>query len=147
MKKILLIFCVLSLLSCGKGQRPEHGDKGFQRVEKGPGVSFFSATGSWTGTLEISGRKSSLVFHIGKSASGISTVIDSPDQHKLGISASETEIKGRTVKISIAELNAVFSGTVNENNQIDGVWKQNGLEVPLLLERTGKPGPASGIGN
>ncbi len=95
-------------------------------------VQVSAQTGTWSGNIELSGAKLSLVFHLDESGNA---TLDVPDQGAKGIQATvKREVAGK-IKIEIAAIAASFEGLWMLNT-ITGTFTQRGLEFPLSL----KPG-------
>ncbi|MFM1877438.1 MAG: hypothetical protein RLZZ241_304 [Bacteroidota bacterium] len=91
--------------------------------------------GNWYGALEIQGIKLRLVFHINSSDTGLTAVMDSPDQGAFGIPATKVEFEKPDVVLEVSNIGIVYSGTL-EQDVISGVFKQGPLEMPLILSKT-----------
>jgi hypothetical protein len=93
-------------------------------------------TGDWYGTLEVSGMKLRLIFHIEKSADGYRATMDSPDQGANGIPVQKVSLDEQQVEISLANLGINYSGElIGEGTKIAGTFQQGGASIPLELER------------
>lgn len=101
-------------------------------------------TGDWKGKLDIQGNALDLVFHFTESNGAYSGTFDSPAQGASGIPLSEVTFADDTLRFSMAQAGFSYQGLV-AGNQVTGVFKQAGMELPLTLERTvvTKPGDIS----
>lgn len=90
--------------------------------------------GEWNGVLKIQGMQLRIVFHIDETDNGLSSTMDSPDQRAFGIATTSTELTGSSLKISITNINAEFSGVL-ANGEIEGTFNQAGMDIPLKLTR------------
>lgn len=101
--------------------------------------------GSWAGTIEIpqTGASLRIVFHVASSEEGgFSATMDSPDQGATGIPVSQVAIRGDSVRLEVTAVGGTYAGVKTGADEIEGVWRQQGLTVPLSLERgeeTGEP--------
>src|SRR5690606_11980297 len=94
--------------------------------------------GAWLGTLQAGPMQLRLVFHLTRQADGTYRgALDSPDQGAQGIPASAVEVKGDSVHVTLASLNAVYRGQVQPGGKrIAGTFTQYGSSFLLDLERT-----------
>jgi pimeloyl-ACP methyl ester carboxylesterase len=99
--------------------------------------------GSWYGTLKIQGIDLPLVFNIsGNATAGFKTTMDSPAQKAKGIPVEKTTVQGAALLIESAMMKLSYSGNyIAGSNKIKGVFKQNGLELDLTLDKN-KPAEA-----
>src|ERR1700682_4521784 len=92
--------------------------------------------GDWIGTLDASGMKLRVVFHITNTSDGLKATMDSLDQNALGIPVSSVQLGNSSVTIEAARLNGIFEGKIGSDlNTLDGTWKQGPGSAPLLLKR------------
>lgn len=93
--------------------------------------------GSWEGTLEITGFKLRLVFHLEKTPEGHYTgTVDSPDQGSTGNPLEKATLDKRAVVMSLPKLAAEFHGNLDSKGKIlTGTWSQSNYKVPLELRR------------
>ncbi len=89
--------------------------------------------GAWSGNLNLMGTKLPLVFNFSDNG----CTMDSPAQGANGIPAEKTVGDDGSIKVSIAAIGATFEGKI-EGENINGTFKQNGLQLPLTL-KAGKP--------
>ncbi|MGO9480759.1 MAG: alpha/beta hydrolase family protein [Candidatus Kryptoniota bacterium] len=96
------------------------------------------AIGTWQGTLEFSGNKIRIVFHVAKTDSGTMAVsLDSPDQGIKGIPAAVALVDRDSVRFSVESIGGDYVGRVSANDSsIDGKWMQGGFNLPLTMIRT-----------
>ena len=101
--------------------------------------------GAWLGTLQAGPVQLRLVLHLTRQADGsYRAALDSPDQGARGIPASAVEVKGDSVHVTLAPLNAVYRGQVQSGSErITGTFTQHGASFPLDLARTDEV-PGSG---
>jgi len=92
-------------------------------------------TGQWFGALEVPGGQLRLVFTIEKAENGYSSTMDSPDQGAFGIPVTSTQFVNNTLKINITNAKIEYEGTLGEDEQITGVFKQAGQSLPMNLTR------------
>jgi len=93
----------------------------------------------WEGKLNV-GVELRIVFHISEVKKGVYTsTADSPDQSAFGLKCDTTKINGNAIIIEMTELQASFNGELVNDSTIDGVFTQ-GMEFPLVLRKTDKPG-------
>ncbi|MEO8097381.1 MAG: TIGR03435 family protein [Acidobacteriota bacterium] len=98
-------------------------------------------TGTWQGTLKVTGTNGSVDLRIVTKISraddeSLKGVFYSIDQGGAPINATSVTLKGSAVKISIAQLNGTIEGTLSgDGNTIRGTWAQGGPALPLNLVR------------
>ena len=93
-------------------------------------------TGSWLGSIAVSGINLRLAFNIKKiSDSSYSSTLDSPDQKAFGILASNTYVKNDSVFIDISSINAHFKGVLTPKLELFGAFKQGNASFPLEMKR------------
>jgi len=102
-----------------------------------------SVEGIWSGVLQAGAQRLRLVFRLQRDADGqLRGTIDSPDQAATGIPISTATVDGNTIRIRSDAIQGEFVGTLSEDGeQITGVWKQSGQELPLTLTRGEPPAP------
>jgi len=91
-------------------------------------------TGQWNGVLKIQGTQLRIVFNVSKTEAGYSSTMDSPDQGAKGIPVTTTTFENPKIKFEVANAHIEYSGELKEN-EITGMFKQGGLELPLNLSR------------
>jgi len=96
--------------------------------------------GTWAGTLVFGEQKLALVFNITLNPDGtVTATADSPDQGATGIPVKEMRFEDGHVFIDVAVTGGVFEGDLSEDKtSITGEWRQSGLVLPLVLEKTDK---------
>jgi pimeloyl-ACP methyl ester carboxylesterase len=63
--------------------------------------------------------------------------MDSPDQGAYAIPASEVEAFGDSVRFSVAAVGGEYEGRLSEDGStLDGIWKQAGMVLDLVMERS-----------
>lgn len=104
-----------------------------------PALTQPSPVGTWLGSLDVSGIKLRIVFHIQKEGDIYTAKLDSPDQGVSGIPVQRTTFANGTLKLEMPNLMAEFEGKVSEDGtEIAGVFRQAGTEIPLRLRKTDK---------
>jgi fermentation-respiration switch protein FrsA (DUF1100 family) len=100
-------------------------------------LSFFGQeiAGQWNGILKVPGAQLRLVFDIQKTANGISTTMDSPDQGAKGIPVSTSSFENSALKITVANLKIEYEGTLGKDNIIVGNFKQAWQSFPMNLSK------------
>jgi pimeloyl-ACP methyl ester carboxylesterase len=104
-------------------------------------VDIAPAIGTYLGTLQAGPARLRLVFRIerGRGERGTGTM-DSLDQGALGLPVESVVLRAdRSVTLRCGAVRGEFTGTLSADaSEIDGMWKQGGRELPLLLVR-GQP--------
>jgi len=92
-------------------------------------------SGQWNGALKVQGTQLRLVFNVSKSANGLSSTMDSPDQGAKGIPTTNTSFENSILKIKIANAQIEYEGTLGTDNIIIGTFKQGGQSYPMNLSK------------
>jgi len=94
-------------------------------------------TGTWQGSLKVSGFELHIVFNVTESDGNLSTTLDSPDQNAYGIEVDSTSFKNDSVYFDIPSIKGFYEG-VYETDSINGTWHQGGTAWPVVLKKTEK---------
>ena len=94
--------------------------------------------GSWEGILVAGSTKLRLTLNVIKNAAGFSATLDSPDQAAIGLPIDNINLSGATVRFEMRSLNATYEGKLVTESEIQGHWRQQGLEFPLNFKRASK---------
>ncbi len=90
-------------------------------------------TGNWYGQLLVTNEtKLTIVFHIAEANGNYTTTMDSPDQGAMGLPTTKTMVNKTTIEIIMENLGVHFTGKL-KGDYIEGIFKQNGLKLPLTL--------------
>src|SRR5262245_34319808 len=109
----LFLGLVFLLTGCSKPRHPE-------------------ITGYWTSQLGLQGITLRLGVDITKNPSGVySATFDSLDQGARDIPVPQVTYTEGTLHLGIPGLGATFEGKAS-GKQIEGTWKQGGLNAPLV---------------
>lgn len=91
--------------------------------------------GRWVGALsEIRSLKMS--FNITEEGDTLKATMDVPTQGAKDMACTHVTVKGDSVAIDVKKVNGRYEGKLADINQIEGMWIQNGMSVPLKLTRT-----------
>ncbi len=95
-----------------------------------------SFTGSWHGTLNgVQNLK--VAFNItGEDNDNLKATLDVPMQGAKDLPCDGVTIKTDTLIVNMKSINGKYVGKMTDVNKIDGLWTQNGLDVPLVLKRS-----------
>lgn len=91
--------------------------------------------GSWKGDIQAGGIKLPLVFHIRQEGENYSATLDSPLQKATGIVVDKSEYTAPLLTLTISKLGASYQGEL-KGDSIIGVFRQSGLEMPLVLRKS-----------
>lgn len=91
--------------------------------------------GSWKGSIDVGGIKLPLVFHIEKQGDNYTSTLDSPSQSAIGFPIDKSEYTAPQLKLTITQLGASYQGEL-QGDSIVGLFKQSGLEMPLVLRKS-----------
>lgn len=93
-------------------------------------------SGQWNGVLKVQGIQLRIVFHIEKTATGLNTIMDSPDQGAKGIPTTGTSFENGILKITSTQMSLEYLGELAENGmEVKGDFKQGGQVFPMTLSR------------
>ena len=93
--------------------------------------------GSWEGKVNV-GIELTIVVHIkAEGDSGVSSTLDSPDQSAFGLVADKTTIHEKELHFEIHQSLASFTGTLESDSVITGIFTQN-AEIPVTLRKTNR---------
>lgn len=93
--------------------------------------------GIWEGKLSAGPNTLRLVFRITKSQQGgLSAQLDSPDQGATGLPVDTVSLEGNAVRFEMKRFAALYEAKVDAGfTELTGVWKQGGVELPLVMKR------------
>ena len=91
--------------------------------------------GQWNGLLSIQGINLRIIFHINETDGGYTSTMDSPDQRAFGIPVTTTTFDGSKLSLAIPNGGITYEGEF-QTDSIVGLFKQNGISIPLTLKRT-----------
>lgn len=94
-------------------------------------------SGSWVGELSFGGNKLDLIFHITQENNQLATKLDIPMQNLKGADAASTTFEDNKLVLSFPQFQINYEGTLNEQGEIEGHFKQSGLTIPLNLKKGG----------
>ncbi len=97
-------------------------------------------SGTWLGTLKVSGIELRLVFNIKENKDGAYTAtMDSPDQGAKGIPVDTVILNGKNIRMEVKAVKGYFEGLFNPDSAaISGDWHQSGLSIPITLRKVNK---------
>jgi len=95
-------------------------------------------TGTWLGTLDVSGFKLRIVFHFKKSDEGkLLGTMDSPDQGAYNLPVDTVKVDSNKVHLAAISLAMTVDGKLSQNDSVMTCdFVQSGTTLPLTLERT-----------
>lgn len=90
--------------------------------------------GLWVGTLDVQVMKLRLAMHLDGNGRG---KLDSIDQGANGIPIDSVKLTGARVSIAVNAVNGTYEGELLDGGaRIQGIWKQGGSSLPLVLTRS-----------
>lgn len=92
-------------------------------------------TGQWMGTLKLPTMDLKLVFNVIHSGEKYRATFDSPNQGAKNIPIETTCYGNGGLIFRIPRIRAEYSGRLNEQGVVEGIFRQNGQEFPMVLER------------
>jgi fermentation-respiration switch protein FrsA (DUF1100 family) len=96
-------------------------------------LSAQSIEGKWQGLLKVQGMELSIVFNISQQDDSLVATMDSPDQGAFGLAVQEVSFQDNQLSLVMNMPPIQYEGTLNSEGEIEGVFKQGGGELPLLL--------------
>ncbi len=90
--------------------------------------------GQWDGALTIQGKTLRLVFHISKTADGLTATMDSPDQGAKGIKMSQANFENNQLTVELRAAGIKYVGTLDKNT-LTGTFYQGPMTLPLNLTK------------
>ena len=95
------------------------------------------AQGNWSGQLELPTSKLEIIFKISVDENGkLSSKMDVPLQGAKDLPLSKTEVRNDSLFLEVAMIIGSFKGIFETDKKITGVWKQGGVELALVLEKS-----------
>lgn len=94
-----------------------------------------SISGSWRGELKMGPNSIPLIFHFKPDSGKISCTMDSPLQNAVGLPMNVDFISSDSIAVSYKTLDMTFTGSVSDDNKIEGFLIQRGFKLPLSLKR------------
>lgn len=93
-------------------------------------------SGDWQGMLNV-GQELKIIFHItGDSDETLKASMDVPAQGALGLEAASVTVSEDNIDIVFSAINVNYKGTLSDSKNINGTWLQNGMSLPLKLEKS-----------
>lgn len=93
-------------------------------------------TGKWYGKISVMGTELHVSFDFALANSTYSGTMDIPQQNAKGIPLSSVTFENKTLVFKFDQAKFSYSGKLNESNEFDGIFSQNGQNFPLNLSRT-----------
>ena len=88
--------------------------------------------GTWRGSLQGMLR---IVVHIGRAADGtLEGTMDSPDQGAMGLPIDAMSFANDSLRFTMRRIGGEYVARL-EADSLDGVWRQGGMGLPLVLKR------------
>jgi len=94
--------------------------------------------GAWLGTLHAGGVNLRLLLKIKPAPGGWAATADSIDQHVAGIPVDSVTVEGDKVKLILSTINGSYEARL-VGDTLSGTFRQNGVSLPLELEKTDHP--------
>ena len=108
----------------------------FSYQVSGQGIAGSGIEGSWMGKLDAGGIYLRVIFNLSVTGNdSLTATLDSPDQGVKGIKVGPVTLKGNEISIVAPLLLAEYNGTVKNDTLIDGIFKQAGTSLPLILSK------------
>lgn len=105
-------------------------------------LSAQTIVGDWNGTLDASGMKLRLIFHIQEKDGQLTATMDSPDQGANGIPVQSVSWEDEKLTITIPKLGLTYTATLEEDgNTLNGTFQQGPANLPLIMGREAQEKP------
>lgn len=93
--------------------------------------------GNWVGEIELPTMNLEIIFKISADETGeLAATFDVPLQGAKDLPVSETKVSVDSLFLTITMINGSYKGIIENEKKVSGTWKQNGVELPLILEKT-----------
>ena len=92
-------------------------------------------SGKWYGKISVMGSELHFSFDFIATNSIYSGTIDIPQQNAKGIPLSSVTFADKTLVFKFDQANFSYSGKLNDSNEFEGIFSQNGQNLPLNLSR------------
>ncbi|SMG12034.1 hypothetical protein SAMN05661096_00462 [Marivirga sericea] len=89
--------------------------------------------GKWQGLLKVQGIELTIVFNISEQGDTLVATMDSPDQGAFGLAVQEVSFENNQLGLGMNMPAIQYDGSLNEDGEIQGTFKQGGGEIPLVL--------------
>ncbi len=90
--------------------------------------------GSWSGKLKIGVMSLTIVLHLEQADGYVVATLDSPDQGAKGIGCFKEYLSDDSLAIKVEHLNMAYRAKLKDG-QLDGIFMQNGMSLPLVLTK------------
>lgn len=97
-------------------------------------ISAQQIEGTWNGALAVSGVELPIVIKVIKHGEGYKATLKSPKQSDREIPCDTVVYENGTFSVALKAMSISYTGTINDN-EIKGVFNQEGGELPLILKR------------
>jgi pimeloyl-ACP methyl ester carboxylesterase len=88
--------------------------------------------GYWKGTINAGNMQIGLTFHVSQDEGQLTSTLDVPLQGLKEYKVESTVVDGQTLTWTLG-FGATFRGVLKDIKQLDGIWKQNGQEIPCVF--------------
>lgn len=105
-----------------------------------PSAKAQTINGDWAGNLEVMGVSLKIVYHI--DSKNKKCTMDSPDQNAYGIPSEIAYLSNDSICINTKIAGCIYSAKL-KNDRLNGLFKQNGFEFPLVLSKDNSEGTSS----
>lgn len=92
-------------------------------------------TGKWFGKISVMGSELHFSFDFALANSIYSGTMDIPQQNAKGIPLSSVTFENKTLVFKFDQAKFSYSGKLNDSNEFEGIFSQNGQNLPLNLSR------------
>lgn len=88
--------------------------------------------GYWKGTINAGNMQIGLTFHVSQEDGQLTSTLDVPLQGLKEYKVESTVVDGQSLTWTMG-FGATFKGVLKDIKQLDGIWKQNGQEIPCVF--------------
>ena len=91
--------------------------------------------GHWDGILDFPAGKLRFVLHVNGPDTALTATADSPNQGAFNLPIDSLTFKDDFLRFRMSAQGVVFGGELDEN-RIRGIFSQNGVDIPVILNRS-----------
>lgn len=95
------------------------------------------AIGNWSGKIELPTGELEMIFRISEDESGkLLSKLDVPAQGAKDLPIADTKVSGDSIYLNVAMILGKYEGKFATDSNIEGTWKQSGMNFPLSFKKT-----------
>jgi hypothetical protein len=98
-------------------------------------VSGQSIIGSWSGELDIQGKKLPLVLKVFEKDGLLNSTLGLPTQGVKDLPIKETKFENSEFSFDVSVLGIKYKGLLDTTGRVKGIFTQNGMNLPLIFRK------------